>query len=390
MSGRGEMCARCGATLDEGKRFCTACGTATGSAPSADASPERPSARPSCAACGTPLTAGDGFCSACGARATAQAPTSGTAATRATSAQRSPHDAPMTPPAAEADGRSWLRRHRILAIAGAIVIVLVGIYGLVSLRGDDSHSNSQSAAPAATALPHAVTNLSAKENGDRLLLSFVSPAADRPYVTDYTAEYRIAGGGTWAPVDDWRTPRTSITVSGLKAGETYSFRVAAINSMGRGPWAELQAEAPASRCSNETLGDLYGDEVDAWWRVTSVENAWFENEIDEAVLERRLRKRLTAYAATYKALVKACAAPTIEQKPLLSAEAAAYSADVAYARFLLRAIAGRKGTEAEFDRLSNARAVTTKAADAEWQAFADANGITLSPPTPIDETKATD
>ena len=154
--------------------------------------------------------------------------------------------------------------------------------------------------------------------------------------------------------------------------------------------AELQAEAPAARCSNETLGDLYGDEVDAWWRVASVQSAWLDETISGSVLQRRLKKRLATYAATYKALTKACAAPTTDQSPLLEAEAAAYAADVAYARFLLRAAAGNVGSEAEFDRLRNNRKKATETASAAWEAFAVENGITLSPPTPIDESKETD
>ena len=160
--------------------------------------------------------------------------------------------------------------------------------------------------------------------------------------------------------------------------------------MGRGPWAELQAEAPAARCSDETLGDLYGDEVDAWWRVASVQSAWLDETISGSVLQRRLKKRLATYAATYKALTKACAAPTADQSPLLEAEAAAYAADVAYARFLLRAAAGNVGSEAKYARLRDNRYKATETASAAWEAFADANGITLSPPTPIDESKETD
>ena len=385
-------CRACGAAVRAELAFCTSCGTTVVDGSRANTAPPSPSTIGSCPACGTPAATSDAFCAACGKNLSTQTPVTTPSATPAAAAPGTSQAASSTP---AQDEPSWLRRHPVLAIAGAIIIVLAVIYGVTSCSGGGSQDDSQSTTPTetgptATALPQEVTNLTANANGSRLLLSFVGSAADRRSIMDYVAEYRMVDDSAWTVVDDRQTQATSIMVSGLKPGEMYSFRVAGVNSMGRGPWAELQAEAPAARCSNKTLGELYGDEVDAWWRVSSVQSAWLDETISGSVLQRRLKKRLATYAATYKALTKACAAPRADQSPLLEAEAAAYAADVAYARFLLRAAAGNVGSEAKYARLRNNRYKATETASAAWEAFAVENGITLSPPTPIDESKETD
>jgi hypothetical protein len=69
-------------------------------------------------------------------------------------------------------------------------------------------------------------------------LSWTAPADNGGYaITDYAVQYSINGGTTWTTFADGASTTTSATVTGLSGGVPHIFRVAAVNSVGTGPYS---------------------------------------------------------------------------------------------------------------------------------------------------------
>ncbi len=66
-------------------------------------------------------------------------------------------------------------------------------------------------------------------------LTWQAPADDGGYaITDYVVEYRRSGDTEWILVDDGVSAEPGVVIGGLEADQTYEFRVAAVNQLGRG------------------------------------------------------------------------------------------------------------------------------------------------------------
>jgi subtilisin family serine protease len=104
------------------------------------------------------------------------------------------------------------------------------------------------AAPAG--LPAAPTGLSAGTGGSgQVNLAWAAPVDNGGSdITDYVIE-SSTDGQTWTAVDEGVSTATTHVVGGLTNGIGYSFRVAAVNAVGAGPWsppAGAVPEAPAA------------------------------------------------------------------------------------------------------------------------------------------------
>jgi alpha-tubulin suppressor-like RCC1 family protein len=64
-------------------------------------------------------------------------------------------------------------------------------------------------------------------------------------ITNYKVQYRKFGATTWKTFAHRVSTATSITVGGLNSATTYEFRVAAVNSVGTGPWSVQESTAEA-------------------------------------------------------------------------------------------------------------------------------------------------
>ena len=91
-------------------------------------------------------------------------------------------------------------------------------------------------APAVPAAP-VTPPLSVSSDTIIRITSFVAPAANGAPVTGYSIRYR-AGSGAWTTVSKPSLSR-GYNLTGLTAGTTYSVQVAAVNSVGTGPWSPV-------------------------------------------------------------------------------------------------------------------------------------------------------
>ena len=106
----------------------------------------------------------------------------------------------------------------------------------VNSAGAGGASGSQSATPTTTA-PEAPESLSFTPGDGQVTLRWRAPTNDGGE-TILRYEYEQDGSGTWISTD---STATSHTVTGLNNGQTYTFRVRAVNALGNGEVATLEA-----------------------------------------------------------------------------------------------------------------------------------------------------
>ena len=95
--------------------------------------------------------------------------------------------------------------------------------------------------------PDEPTGLGVASGPGRVVLTWVAPADDGGTdVVDYRLQRSTNGGLTWATVNDSISATTTSTVTGLKNGTTYTFRVAAVNRVTSGAWSATAAATPAT------------------------------------------------------------------------------------------------------------------------------------------------
>ncbi|MEI7861967.1 MAG: fibronectin type III domain-containing protein [Planctomycetota bacterium] len=86
-------------------------------------------------------------------------------------------------------------------------------------------------------LPGAPSGLVAVAGSRQARLSWQAPATNGFPILDYAIESSADGGATWIPFVHAASAATSATIDNLSNGGRYRFRVAAINSAGRGEFA---------------------------------------------------------------------------------------------------------------------------------------------------------
>ena len=104
-------------------------------------------------------------------------------------------------------------------------------------------STSAPVTPVAATAPDAPTGLGVVV-GDRMVtLNWTAPLIDggRP-VSDYQVEYRATTSAAWQVLQHAATTSTSAVVSGLANGVPVVFRVAAVNSVGKGSYVSSEAQ----------------------------------------------------------------------------------------------------------------------------------------------------
>jgi hypothetical protein len=95
--------------------------------------------------------------------------------------------------------------------------------------------------------PTAPRALAARSRNRAVRLSWSAPASTGGApITDYVVQRSADGGRTWRRVRDGISTDRTVSVSGLTNGRRYRFRVAAVNSVGRGPWSATASAVPAT------------------------------------------------------------------------------------------------------------------------------------------------
>ena len=126
-------------------------------------------------------------------------------------------------------------------------------------------SSSRSATPTSTVLaPDTPFGLSATPGNGQVMLSWVQPSGGAA-LTDY--EYEQDGSGTWTSTGG-KAP--SYTVTGLNNGQTYTFRVRAVNSAGPSAASGSRTATPTTTAPEapESLSFTPGDQqVTLRWRA---------------------------------------------------------------------------------------------------------------------------
>lgn len=79
-------------------------------------------------------------------------------------------------------------------------------------------------------------------------LKWSPPSKDGGDAVDYVIEYRRRGSPTWKRANSVPVQETNFSVTGLKEGDEYEFRITAQNKAGLGPSSEVsqvvKVEAP--------------------------------------------------------------------------------------------------------------------------------------------------
>ncbi len=95
------------------------------------------------------------------------------------------------------------------------------------------YDNVQISVADATA-PEAPTSLATTASSAQVALTWSAPANGGSAITDYQIEYKLSVDSGWTVFSDGTSTSASATVTGLTNGQSYDFRVSAINAIGTG------------------------------------------------------------------------------------------------------------------------------------------------------------
>jgi Putative collagen-binding domain of a collagenase/Fibronectin type III domain/Protein of unknown function (DUF4038) len=101
--------------------------------------------------------------------------------------------------------------------------------------------------PPTKVVPTAARSLIARAGNRAARLSWLAPSSNGGApITDYVIQRSADGGRSWSTISGGvSTARTAIA-GGLRNGQRYRFRVAAVNRVGRGPWSTTVSAVPAT------------------------------------------------------------------------------------------------------------------------------------------------
>lgn len=94
--------------------------------------------------------------------------------------------------------------------------------------------------------PDAPTGLAGTPSSQQILLNWTAPISNGgASITDYLVEYKLTATSTWSTFSDGTSAATSATVTGLTNGQSYDFRVSAVNSVGTGTTSGIAIATPS-------------------------------------------------------------------------------------------------------------------------------------------------
>lgn len=96
---------------------------------------------------------------------------------------------------------------------------------------------SQTVQSVPTSFPNAPTSVIATAGAGEVSLTWTPPFNNGSIITDYIIQYSSNNGVSWITFNDGTGANSSATVTPLVNGRSYIFRVAAVNSVGIGPYS---------------------------------------------------------------------------------------------------------------------------------------------------------
>jgi hypothetical protein len=117
--------------------------------------------------------------------------------------------------------------------------------------------------PATYIIPESPVSVMGTPGDSKVSLTWTAPAGSGSEITDYVTQYSSNYGSTWTTFDDGVSTTTSVVVTGLTNHQDYRFRVAAVNTIGTGPFTttgviELNFGI-LKTCSNSVSADRSND-----------------------------------------------------------------------------------------------------------------------------------
>ena len=111
--------------------------------------------------------------------------------------------------------------------------------------------------PPYTSSPNTVsgvpTALAATGASGQVALTWTAPASTGGTpIADYIVQYRLSGAGSWSTFSDGVSTTASATVTGLVAGSTYDFQVAAVNAVGTSTYSSSVSKIAATTAGAPT------------------------------------------------------------------------------------------------------------------------------------------
>ena len=107
--------------------------------------------------------------------------------------------------------------------------------------------NAQVNGSPVVSLPSQVTGLSGVQGDNQVSLTWAAPNDNGSTITDYKVEYKLSSEpSTWIQFTDGISVNTTTTVTGLMNGNSYDFRISAINGGGSGPFSMVYSSIPIS------------------------------------------------------------------------------------------------------------------------------------------------
>ena len=120
------------------------------------------------------------------------------------------------------------------------------------IRAINSAGTSASSSASTAVTPKAVTSAPTSVTGTfgnaQVALSWTAPSTDNgSAITDYTIQYSSNAGTSWSTFSHTASTSTSVTVTGLTNGTSYTFKVAAVNGAGTSAYSTVSsAVVPAT------------------------------------------------------------------------------------------------------------------------------------------------
>lgn len=128
-------------------------------------------------------------------------------------------------------------------------------------------------------VPGAPTNLATTVRDQSIELAWSAPASNGgSAITDYVVEYKLTTGGVWAVFDDGVGIDTTTTVTSLSNGDSYDFRVSAVNNVGQGASSTEVSATPGPRAQVfiQSFSDLTSPSIATAVRITNDEETAYD------------------------------------------------------------------------------------------------------------------